>query len=76
MNAYAYEKARSMRGLEQMLTREEVAEYFQVSTATIRNWEKHNRLPAIKIAHRVRYSPQEVYQWWRQFHITAEDDEK
>lgn len=48
------------RTLEPMLTRKQLAEYFQVTVRTIENWTHDGRLPYLKISSEVRYPMSEI----------------
>ncbi len=45
---------------EQLLTRQEVADFVGVSTKTISRWQKKGWLPVIRIGKLIRYKPTDV----------------
>ena len=63
-----YEKiniVKETRGYKMYLTKEDVAKKFQVSTKTITTWMKEKNLPYSKLGSRVRFSEQEVDEWFK-----------
>ncbi len=48
------------KGLPEMLTRRETAEYLQVSLTTLWEWTRNNKIKSIKMGNKVFYSKEEI----------------
>ena len=48
--------------MKELMTSQEVADYFKVTTQTIYNWRKEG-VPSIRIGHEYRYNIEKVMQW-------------
>lgn len=53
-------EAKEAKELPKMVTRHELAEYFQVSERTIRNYEKRGKLMAVGVGRKRYYLKSEV----------------
>lgn len=47
-------------GLDKIMSRQEVADYFGVSLVTLYNWTKQNRIKSVGIGRRVYYKMSDV----------------
>ena len=48
--------------MEELMTSQEVADYFKVTMQTVHNWRKEG-VPSIRIGHEYRYDLEKVMKW-------------